>query len=128
MGEKEWQTACDRAMLYIRASSLPCLDGLELATDALREARASVARNPGLDPVAETLRQLREQLAQRRSGALPCLKVPGDFPLNRGGMVPGNIDRGVWGFRSAKSVEPDKGPASRDQKTGKNGLGTFWEL
>jgi hypothetical protein len=115
MGEREWQTACDRAMLYIRADSFPCLEGLELAADALREARALVARNPGLDPVAETMRQVREQLARRRSGAFPCLKVPGDFPLNRGPMVPGKIDRWLWGFRSAKSVEPDKGPASRDQ-------------
>jgi len=115
MGEKEWQTACDRAMLYIRADSFPCLEGLELTADALREARASVARNPGLDPVAETMRQLREQLARRRSDALPCLKVPGDFPLNRGAMVPGKIDRGLCGFPSAKGVEPDKGPASRDR-------------
>jgi hypothetical protein len=128
MGEREWQTACDRATLYIRAGSLPCLEGLELAADALREARASVARNPGLDPVAETMRQVREQLARRRSDALPCLKVPGDFPLNRGPMVPGKIARGLWGFRSARRVEPHKGPASRDRKTGKNGLGPFLEL
>jgi hypothetical protein len=128
MGEREWQTACDRATLYIRAGSLPCLEGLELAADALREARASVARNPGLDPVAETMRQVREQLARRRSDALPCLKVPGDFPLNRGPMVPGKIARGLWGFRSARRVEPHKGPASRDQNTGKNGPGPFLEL
>jgi len=107
MGEIKWQTARDRATLYIRAGSLPCLEGLELTVDALREALALVTRNPGLDPVAETMRQVREQLARRRSDALTWLKVPWDFPLNRGAMVPGKIDRGWWGFPSARRVETD---------------------
>ena len=110
MSEEDWLTARDRAVLYVRALSLPPLEGLEYAVEALKRAQAGVLRDPGLSPTAETMRRLREVLAERRPGALETLGVKSQPSLNRGPMVPETMDRRLWRIFPARLR---KGPAFR---------------
>jgi hypothetical protein len=110
MSEEDWLTARDRAVLYVRALALPPLEGLEFAVEALRRAQAGVLRDPGLSPTAETMRRLRELLAERRPEALESLEVKSQPSLNRGPMVPETMDRRPW---RVFPTRPRRGPAFR---------------
>ncbi len=89
MAEADWLSACDRAVLYVRSLSLGTGEGLALVFEALKEAQATVGSDPSLDPIAETMRLLRERLAERLPSAVAENQpVRGAPPLNRGTMVP----------------------------------------
>jgi hypothetical protein len=86
MNEEDWRIACDRALLYVRTSSLSSREGIELVAEVLRQAQDRLEQAPGANPTIETLRLLRLRLSRRADPMVPYL------PVNRRGMVPGELD------------------------------------
>ncbi len=111
--DREWQSGLERVLLYLRLLNVPGVEGLEIALEALRRARAQVKRGDSPAAVAAmvALRALLEERRipkgsgteqENRFGSIcpwPLLSekagVPGDAksmpPLNRGFMTPDRL-------------------------------------
>lgn len=107
MSEKEWLSARDRALLYLRALSLPATEGLDIVAEALNKAQAAFGANPVLSPTAETMRLLREALTvQGGTDGGENLKLRRHPPLARGAMVPEPMHRRFGRTLPAKRRRP----------------------
>ena len=63
--EEAWQKAQQRVSLYLRLMNLPPLESLELALQALKQARQTPGEAP---PLSKSMRALRQILRERESG------------------------------------------------------------
>jgi hypothetical protein len=82
----DWRLARERLMLYLELLSVPRQQADELLAEAIRRA----AQQPRANPVSGAMAALRELLGEEK------LRIPSMPPLNRGAMVPVEIDRQPW--------------------------------
>ena len=87
--EEAWQKAQQRVCLYLRLMNLPPLESLELALQALKQARQAPGEAPPLSKSMHALRQvLREWERGRRKDAgtgdlVDMTRTPLPAPLGR---------------------------------------------
>lgn len=104
-GDRYWQTAGDRVLLYLRCLNFPAPQALELALGALKAAERNMNLASGNSPVVEAMQALYQLLRERRPGmpgqnyspAAWCggLKPPLP-PLQRLPMVPEGMASARW--------------------------------
>jgi hypothetical protein len=82
----EWRQARERVMLYLELLGVPRQQADALALEALLRA----SREPCVNPFADAMGALHELLGEQR------LRISSMPPLNRGAMVPVEIDRRPW--------------------------------
>jgi len=100
IGERYWQTAGDRVLLYLRCLGFPAPKALELSLAALKTAERNATRGSGGSPVVEAMEALHQLLREQEFGTLDTnLSVgagrecvpPALPPLHRLSMVPERI-------------------------------------
>lgn len=107
--EEVWHEAQQRVLAYLQCLRLPSPENLELALEALKQARAGLDHSPEAHPVTESWRALHRLLAEKplpeaQDRGLPELKILSPVgiqglcgaiqpmpALNRGSMVPGKL-------------------------------------
>lgn len=107
--DKNWRRAQQRVLAYLHFLNLSSVETLELALQALNQARSRLEDSPESHPITESWRALQAILAERPSpagqdfvspeGRLPPLTGIRDLcgliqsmpALNRGSMVPGKL-------------------------------------
>jgi len=82
----DWRLARERLMLYLELLRTPRQRADELAAEAIRQAGLETRPNP----VSAAMRALRELLGEEK------VRIASMPPLNRGAMVPVEIDRQPW--------------------------------
>jgi len=82
----DWRLAHERLMLYLELLSVPRQKADELLAEAIRRAGLESRENPVKDAMAALQQLLGEE--NLRIASMP--------PLNRGAMVPVEIDRQPW--------------------------------
>jgi hypothetical protein len=107
--DKNWKRAQRRILAYLQFLNLPSVESLELAVQALKQARSRMEESPESNPITESWRALQTLLADQAVPATQDLVSPdGNIPsltgirglcgqirsmpaLNRGSMVPGKL-------------------------------------
>jgi len=107
--DKNWRRAQQRVLAYLQFLNLSSVETLELALQALNQAKSRLEDSPESHPITESWRALQAILAERASPATQDLVSPeGKIPpltgirglcgqiqsmpaLNRGSMVPGKL-------------------------------------
>ncbi|MGE5841132.1 MAG: hypothetical protein ACM335_02560 [Deltaproteobacteria bacterium] len=107
--DKNWRRAQQRVLAYLHFLNLSSVETLELALQALNQARSRVEDSPESHPITESWRALQAILAERASpaghdfvspeGRLPpltglrrlCGPIQSMPAVNRGSMVPGKL-------------------------------------
>jgi hypothetical protein len=82
----DWRLARERLMLYLELLSMPRQQADKLATEAIHRA----GLGPRENPVKAAMVALWELLGEEK------LRITSMPPLNRGAMVPVEIDRQPW--------------------------------
>jgi DNA-binding transcriptional regulator YiaG len=86
--EEEWQKAQQRVSLYLRLMHLPPLESLELALQALKQARQTPGEASPLSKSMHVLRQLLREWERGRKkpetdDVLDLIRIPLPAPLGR---------------------------------------------
>jgi len=107
--DRNWRRAQQRVLAYLHFLNLSSVETLELALQALKQARSRLEDSPESHPITESWRALQALLAERSSPSakdvfssedkLPpltglralCGQIQSMPPLNRGSMVPGKL-------------------------------------
>jgi len=107
--DKNWRRAQQRVLAYLQFLNLSSVETLELALQALNQARSRMDHSPESHPITESWRALQAILAEQASpatqdlvsleGKIPpltgiqglCGKIQSVPALNRGSMVPGKL-------------------------------------
>jgi hypothetical protein len=107
--DKHWRRAQQRVLAYLQFLNLSSVETLELALQALNQAKTRLENFPESHPITESWRALQAILAEQASPATQDLFSPeGQIPrltgiqglcgqiqsmptLNRGSMVPGKL-------------------------------------
>jgi hypothetical protein len=117
--EDAWQTAEQRALLYLKSLQVPPKQALECALKALLAAE----QGPTGNPAADTMRALRAILREERvlpdEPEMPLPRgqsasaVQVAPPIHRGVMVPSELDRRPWVAATARVFRGIKSLVSR---------------
>ncbi len=107
--DKNWRRAQQRVLAYLQFLNLSSVETLELALQALNQARSRLEDYPESHPITESWRALQAILAERASPATQdlvspegklhpltgihglCGQIQAMPALNRGSMVPGKL-------------------------------------
>ena len=107
--DKNWRRAQQRVLAYLQFLNLSSVETLELALQALNQARSRLEDSPEFHPITESWRALQAILAERASPATQdlvspegklhpltgihglCEQIQAMPALNRGSMVPGKL-------------------------------------
>jgi len=107
--DKNWRRAQQRVLAYLQFLNLSSVETLELALQALNQARSRLEDSPESHPITESWRVLQAILAERASPATQdlvspegklhpltgihglCGQIQAMPALNRGSMVPGKL-------------------------------------
>jgi hypothetical protein len=82
----DMQLARERLMLYLELLRVPPQQADELLAKAIRQAQLATGGNP----IQDAMRALQELLGEEK------VRIASMPPLNRGAMVPVEIDRQPW--------------------------------
>lgn len=106
---QDWQEALNRVFLYLQFFDVPVHEGLAFTLEALKLASIRQREDPESNPTREAMRVLRDRLAENYpflnkesplsdpSRSKEELKTLNTMPpLNRGSMVPEEIDVSPW--------------------------------
>ena len=65
--DPRWQTASDRALLYLRCLDVPAPRALELALEAIKTAERALASDSGASPTQEVMKALNSLLLEEEN-------------------------------------------------------------